>query len=300
MHILHLLCQAVSRYDLLLERIRKIMPDLTIEHFERNQEGTLNDVLILNHSLVFRSAKNERYAGILQAETRILDYLRPRLDLQIPDPILVGPDYMLYPLLPGQPLLRNRLNASHASVRQSLAQQLGSFLHNLHSLDTNGARVDIPTSRAPTSRNDCLSLYADVKEKIFPLLQKDQVEWAEDLFGAILQDPGAFQYEPAFVHGDLASYHLLFDEQECRITGVFDFDMAGIGDPANDIGNLISFYGETFVAKMGPAYPNLTTFLPRARYYAQSLELEWILRGLESGENFWFTAHLARARDIFT
>ena len=74
--------------------------------------------------------------------------------------------------------------------------------------------------------------------------------------------------------------------------------MVGLGDPANDFGNLISFYGETFVSKISPTYPNLQKYLLRARYYAQALELEWILRGLESGEAFWFTAHLGRARDI--
>jgi aminoglycoside 2''-phosphotransferase len=90
----------------------------------------------------------------------------------------------------------------------------------------------------------------------------------------------------------------LFDPREIKITGVFDFGMAGMGDPANDTGNLINFYGESFVRKINRTYPDFPNHLLRARYYAQSLELEWILRGLESGEEFWFTAHLGRARDI--
>lgn len=285
---------------LLLERIRKTMPDLIIEDFEKNQEGTLNDVLIVNHSLVFRFAKNERYAQLLQAETKILDFVRPCVELNIPDPILVGPDYMVYPLLPGQPLLRNRLVSYRDTIQQDLARQLGEFLHNLHFLDTTDCGGEIPGSRAPTTREDCLNLQIEAREKIYPLLQKDQVEWAEELFGTVLQDPGIFETKPAFVHGDLASYHILYDEELCRITGVIDFGMAGMGDPANDIGNLISFYGESFVSQMQAAYPGLADHLPRARYYAQALELEWILRGLESGEAFWFTAHLGRARDILS
>jgi aminoglycoside 2''-phosphotransferase len=79
---------------------------------------------------------------------------------------------------------------------------------------------------------------------------------------------------------------------------MLDFGMAGMGDPASDIGNLISVYGETFVAKMGQGYPGLERILPRARFYTQMLEIEWVLRGLESGETFWFTAHLGGARDI--
>jgi hypothetical protein len=71
-----------------------------------------------------------------------------------------------------------------------------------------------------------------------------------------------------------------------------------VGDPALDLGNLITTFGERFVAKMAVAYPGLEQFLPRARFYAQSIELGWVLNGLESGETFWFTAHLGGARDL--
>jgi aminoglycoside 2''-phosphotransferase len=284
----------------LLNRIQTIMPDLEIEHFERNQEGTLNDVLIVNDKLVFRFAKTEKYARILQEEIKILELIRPLLELQVPHPILMGADYMVYPILPGQPLLNKMINALDDEAKNRIAEQLGRFLYTLHTLDVSKIGQVMPASRAPATRQDCLSLREEVRDKIFPLLQKDQIEWAEDLFNNVLEDPIAFEHQPVFVHGDLASYHILFDDREGKIAGIFDFGMAGMGDPANDIGNLISFYGETFVTKMGKTYLNLQSHLPRARYYAQAMELEWILRGLESGETFWFTAHLARARDILS
>ena len=49
---------------------------------------------------------------------------------------------------------------------------------------------------------------------------------------------------------------------------------------------------------MKTSYPNLEVFLPRARFYAQSIELQWVLLGIETGETFWFTAHLGGARDV--
>ncbi len=283
-----------------LQRIRTIMPDLKIEHFELNQEGTLNDVVIVNQDLVFRFAKNEAYARTLQTEIKILDFIRPRLDIRVPAPTYTSADCMVYPLLPGQPLLRKALDSLDQDAQQRIADQLGDFLIQLHSLDTANSQEEIPLSRAPYTQEDCKSLRNDVREKIYPLLQKDQIEWAEDLFNGVLEKPEIFEFDNAFIHGDLASYHILFDGRDEKITGVFDFGMAGFGDPANDIGNLINFYGESFVRKMGTAYPELQSFLPRARYYAQALELEWILRGLESGEAFWFTAHLGRARDILS
>ncbi len=283
-----------------LQRIRTIMPDLRIEHFEINQEGTLNNVVIVNQDLVFRFAKNEAYARTLQTEIRILDFIRPKLDIRVPAPIYTSADCMVYPLLPGQPLLRKAMGSLDQNAQQRIADQLGNFLIQLHSLDTSSSPEEIPLSRAPYTQGDCMSLRNDVREKIYPLLQKDQIEWAEELFNGVLENPDIFNFKPSFIHGDLASYHILFDERDGKITGVFDFGMAGIGDQANDFGNLINFYGETFVRKISPTYPGLQNYLPRSRYYAQALELEWILRGLESGEAFWFTAHLGRARDILS
>jgi aminoglycoside 2''-phosphotransferase len=282
----------------LLQRVRAIMPDLTVEHFERNREGLINDVLIVNHSLVFRFAKNEEFARLLQAELKMLDLIRPQLKVSVPTPIYTDHDSMVYPLLTGQPLSRMTLLGFNESVQDELAAQLGSFLYCLHNTPTADLDWQIPVTRAPVRRKDWLEIQEKVKEQLYPLLQGYQLEWVEDLFARVLDDPGASEHQPAFINGDLASYHILFDEHSHQISGVIDFGMSGLGDPASDIGNLINIYGETFVRRMRQTYPQLDRYLPRARFYAQLIELEWLLRGFESGEKFWFTAHLGNARDI--
>jgi aminoglycoside 2''-phosphotransferase len=282
----------------LLQRIQAIMPELPVEHFERNNEGLINDVLIVNHNLVFRFAKNEKYARLLQSELKLLDLIRPRLNISVPSPVFTAPDTMVYPLLPGRPLSRLGLLRSPESVQDELAAQLGSLFHCLHTTPTQDLDWQIPATRAPVRREDWLKLQQDVKTQIYPLLQAYQIEWADDLFGRVLDDPSVAEYQPALIHGDLASYHILFDQPPPQITGLIDFGMAGMGDPASDIGNLINIYGETFVRRMRQTYPQLERFLPRARFYSQLIELEWILRGFESGERFWFTGHLGNSRDI--
>ena len=62
----------------LRKRIQMMMPDLEIDHLEHNREGLINDVVIINHELVFRFAKNDGYAQILNLELDILDLVRPR------------------------------------------------------------------------------------------------------------------------------------------------------------------------------------------------------------------------------
>jgi len=274
------------------------MPDLKIEHFERDDEGLINDILIVNGEFVFRFAKSEEYARLLQNEVKILDLIRPLLDVQVPEPLYLNPDCMVYPFLDGQPLSRKRLMGFDRSTQNQLAAQLGSFLSQLHTVDLSRVDWEIPFTRAPVRRERWLEIQAKVKEKLYPLLQKYQKEWAEDLFSSVLDDPSASSYQPALIHGDLASYHILFDEQERKINAVIDFGMAGLGDAASDLGGLISIYGESFVSMMQETYPDLESYLPRARFYAQLLELEWVLFGFESGDSFWFTAHLGGARDI--
>ena len=275
------------------------MPELKIEHYERDEEGLINDVLMVNQQWVFRFAKSEAYAKLLRNEIKILNLIRPYLDVHIPDTAYEDTDYMVYPFLEGQPLSRQSLIRIDKETQRKIAEQLGSFLYQLHGLGKKREDWDLPLTRAPVKRARWLEIQFKVKEQLYPLFQQYQREWVEDLFSSVLDDPAASDYSLAFIHGDLASYHILLDGQEKKIKAVIDFGMAGLGDPASDFGNLIQIYGETFVSLMQNQYPGLGSFLPRARFYAQLLELEWVLNGFESGETFWFTAHLGGARDIY-
>ena len=289
-----------SATDPLIQRVLAIMPDLHIEQLERNDEGLINDVLIVNKKLVFRFAKTDEYARLMGIEMKILDLIRPRIGIDVPTPVYRSSDCMVYPLLSGGPLSRKTVMGFDKSTQNKIAEQLGSFLYSLHTTDVSNLDWELPSTRAPVQRHRWLDIWERVKEKIYPLLMKYQVEWADDLFKSVLENPESDRYTPALIHGDLASYHILFDDHEPKITGVIDFGMGGLGDPASDIGNLINTYGETFIGMMRVSYPRLEECLPRARFYAQLLELEWVLLGFETGETFWFTAHLGGARDILS
>lgn len=258
----------------------------------------MNDVAIVNKKLVFRFAKAEKYAKILDKEVKILDLIRPRIGIEVPTPIYRSHDCVVYPLLDGRPFLRETLLSLPSDVQLKTAEQLGKFLCGLHTAEISGLDWKIPSTLAPVTRDEWLDIRQKVKEKVYPLLLKHQIRWAENLFDSVLSQPESFDYRPSLIHGDLAPYHILFDVNENKITGVIDFGVSGIGDPALDIGSLISSYGESFVSKMESTYPNLDEYLPRARFYAQAIELEWVLLGIETGENFWFAAHLGRARDV--
>lgn len=286
--------------EVLRQRVHTIMPNLRIEQFDISNEGLVNDVAIVNQKYVFRFAKTEQGAADLGREKYILDLIRPTIGVNIPTPEYHDIDSMVYPFIEGEPLLLDRMTKWDEIAQARIAVALGTFLFNLHSTDISQTESELPATLAPVTRERWLKIYDGIRKTVYPLLWKHQVQWADGVFDCMLANESFFDYKPALIHGDLRQYHVLTDREGREITGIIDFGVAGIGDPASDFGTLINTYGESFVVKMKNTYPDLEEFMPRARFYAQALELQWAWLGLEFKENFWFIAHLGCARDIRT
>jgi hypothetical protein len=52
------------------------------------------------------------------------------------------------------------------------------------------------------------------------------------------------------------------------------------------------------MARITGACPGLDALLPRPRFPAEALDLEWPVLSIETGERFCFAAHLGRVLDI--
>jgi aminoglycoside 2''-phosphotransferase len=286
------LTHSASTWEAYLPRIRQIAPGLVIETVTLNADGMANEVVIVNGEVAFRFAKGEFGVQSLRRELQALAALPAGLAVAIPQPFYTGEDVMAYRFLPGEALTRHRLLGLPPARQQTIASQLGEFLQVMHAmqdpaLSATAAPVDVERFRSQHER---------ARQVVYPLLLPHQVAWAEQVYG-FLDQPEAFEYTPALIHGDLAPYHILYDPDRQRLSGVIDFGVAGLGDPASDWGGLLVSYGGGFVRRMLKGYPQVQGWLPRARFYAQAIEMQWVLLGLEQGENFWFTAHLGGARD---
>jgi aminoglycoside 2''-phosphotransferase len=280
--------------DSFAERIRAIAPELVLDSAVYNGDGLGNDVVVVNGRLVFRFTKADRGRAVMAGELQVLRAIHSRITLPIPRPFYGSPDAMAYERLEGEELSDAALRKLPDTAAETIALQLGEFLRALH-----GTPVDerMPATRALAGPEEWEALRRDTEALIYPLMLPHQREWAKGMFDRVLGDPGQLADAPRVVHGDLWPEHILFDRAAGRLSGIIDFGQAGLGDPAGDLGNLLQMYGETFVRRILPAYPEAARLLPRARCYSHARELEWVLRGLQSGQTFWFGAHLGNARD---
>ena len=89
------------------------------------------------------------------------------------------------------------------------------------------------------------------------------------------RDPGSETGQR--IHGDLGQRHILFDPRQSCITGVLDFGVAGVGDPAQDLAVILNCYGESFVRRMARFAPEIRGMMDRARFMSGIAEPHWVL-----------------------
>lgn len=284
-----------------LERIAIIFPQADPAHMRINRDGLMNDVVIIpdNGGLqAFRFAKNEAGKAALRTESAVLATVRPYVSLAVPHFAWHGDDCVAYPFLAGVPLDRNLLLRQDEAMQNRLAAELATFLRQLHTIPATAlAALPLRPVLSPTI-DELRQQYEEARILLDPYLWADQKAWIEQLYLPVLDGTVSLDYTPALIHNDLASYHILFDPVERRISGVIDFGVAEVGDPAVDFALVINTYGESFLRRMIPAYPAIAAALARARFRAGALELWWVLQGLRTNDLSWFMVHIGRARDV--
>ena len=280
-------------------RIREICPELTVKSVRLNKEGLLNDVVIVNDELVFRFAKREFGYKDPQDEANVLHFLKKYITLPIPTPFYQSTDALAYPLIPGVTLRRDVLLRLPEVDQQAIANQLAQFFKELHSVPVNEASdFKVPVADALMKYEGWVNAYQRIRDKVFPFVLPHVRDWATEHFETHLAEKSNFEYELKMVDTDIPPYHIMFDVEGKRISGIIDFGCAGLGDPAIDLGVIIYNYGESFLSRFYKLYPEAETYLRRARFYAGAHELRWLLTGIERNDVWWFAVHAGSAKDV--
>ncbi len=286
--------------DLYLKRVRECFPRLDIVSVLMNQDGLVNDVLIINEEFVFRFPKNsDKARKILVNEYKVIKLAQQYVSMPLPQIEYVADDVMVHHYIKGNALRLQDILKLNKDKRESLIGQLAVYLRELHNVPPDEVVENgIGQSDVNRDRDVWLKLFEDVKRELFPVMMPHAREFVIEHFAPVLADENFMNYKPKLINGDTVPYHILFDKEAKCINGVIDFGTAGTGDAAADFSCVIYNYGESFLKSMSRFYPEIEESVDRARFWAGTLELQWALSGVRSQNKWWHTVHIGSAKDV--
>jgi len=287
--------------DAYLHRIHHDLPGADPERLDYITDGMVNDVVVVDHTWVYRFAKHDWSTPLMQHEAKVLDLVRAHVDVPVPHLELLGDDCCRYPYLAGTPLTRRTLLSWSDLDRNAVLKSVVHFVAQMHAIPTEEATAaGIGPSDTNRDAGWWRTFHADLRTTLYPLLMRDQRDHVDDLFAPVLDGVLTFDHRPTLVYGDVASYHLLVDPSERRLAAVLDFGTAGIGDPAVDVAALLHVFGESLVAPHFHEHGDLDEVtLQRARFWCATLDLQLALLGLRHNDPRLLVAHVgAAARDL--
>jgi len=282
-----------------LQRIKEIFPALEISSIRSNDDGLINDVLIVNEDLVFRFPRNQDWGKKLFAnEIRIIELARRYVEIPLPQFEYRSDDLAVYRYIKGKPLRREDILKLSQTEQEKIARELAVFLKQFHEIPRFELEQNkIAQSDVNRSREVWLKLLENAENELFPAMMPHVRESVSEHFAPILADEKFMDYEPQLINGDIVPYHIIFDREKGQINGIIDFGTAGIGDAAADFSCIIYNYGESFLTKMAQSYAEIENAIDRARFWAGTLPLQWALGALRTKNNWWNLVHLSGARD---
>lgn len=194
------------------------------------RSGHDNRTFHLADSMLIRMPSGPDYVAQIEKENKWLPILAKNISLPITKPIALGMPNRDYPYpwaineyIPGE-------TACNTNVRslESFAEEIAEFLKELQTIDTTNA----PTAGEHNFyRGAHPSVYQEeVNESLRDLKEILPVKDIETIWEESINS--VWKKEPVWIHGDIAPGNLLVDDGQ--LSGVIDFGIMGIGDPACD------------------------------------------------------------------
>lgn len=202
---------------------------------ESGASGSSNWVFRLGDDLAIRLPRSDDYVADLANEVRWLPRLASALPVAVPDVVAVGRPseaftrpWAVVSWVEGELPL-----ALDGPQQERLAASLGSFLQDLHAVDTGdvAAGPERWGYRCGEPVTDTIDRWADeAAAELADQFDPARVREAWQL----LRDVPAATHAPCWVHTDLSEENLLVD-QNGHLAGVIDFGGVGVGDRSVDL-----------------------------------------------------------------
>lgn len=230
------------------ETIKKILQKYNLGKFSTIEEikiGLINPVFVINNKFVLRINTKEDSESKQKFEKEAYLYaLLSKSDIPTPRCIayddsgeIIKEDYLLISYIEGETLTEAFKKANKVG-RNHLAYQLGEIAKKIHSIDISeiSSRSDLFGSQEDWDRTTELEFdeYFDLIKKKQILSEKIVVD-IETLSKEFIS-LGNLSKTVTLIHGDVSCNN--FQVRNGEIVGVFDFEMAKLGDPYYDLQKL--------------------------------------------------------------
>lgn len=276
----------LTSIDGLVERVVQSGVVSVVNRARLVTDGMQHVVVVLDEKLVARFPRDQAATVSLRDEAVLLGHLAGHVTAPLPVPLHVDESFTLHRMLRGSITSRAALDSLDRRARERLLDDVGRFLGELSSTVV----ADLARSVATTSQDRLRLLCQRAEECLVPLMWRHQRVWFEEIVAAV--ESMSFAHTPCVIHGDLAPYHVLHAPQSGELTGILDFGVAGLGDPAVDFGCLLAVWGEKFAAELTRTWPAAVELADRARLIALTLPLEWAVAAVETDAAGLGVAHL--------
>lgn len=268
-------------------QIHNAYPELHIHSVRLlTNSGQFSKVMIINDSLVFRFPRSTYVAQTMIREVSILRAIKKHVTLPIPDPIYVHTDpqsntvlFMGYAMLVGEPMTADILVHQTEAVIQTFAKQLADFLREIHGIPPNSLKIDLPIEG---TRDEWMRLYDAFRDKLYSFMRPDAQAQVSASFETVLNDLSLWHFTPRLCHGDFGTQNILYDPRTMQVTGIIDFGSCGLGDPAQDVGAVLSL-GDNLLPYFLANYPEMHTTLSRVKFIRSTYALQQALYALRDG-----------------
>ena len=251
----------IDNFTIPKEKINKILQKYNLGRFSTLEEiktGLVNPVFIVNKQYILRINTKQTNESKLKFEKEVFLYsFLSKSDIPIPKCIaydfsgeIVREDYLLISYIEGE-TLKKAFKRANSEVSYRLAYQLGEIAKRIHSANISEISFRSDLFRRMEDWNKTIELefteyFELVKKK---RLLSDDVVKNIDKVSNVFASLGNLSEKFTLIHGDFSRNN--FQVKNGEIVGVFDFEMAALGDPYYDLQKLpINFQlGEEFEKK---------------------------------------------------
>lgn len=234
--------------------IRRALVHEVIDEIRPLGEGMDSVALIVNDAIVVRIGKTAGEQPAFAREVAMLPLLRPLIDIEIPNFSLTGQDtetglsYVAYPVIAGQDLKPDTFREMDEAVQDGILDQVAGFLTAVNGMSLSDAHS------CGIEEYDFDSGYRDLLERveyrIYPQMGVDGQGYIEQIFDRFANRNPDLDREPALLHADLSSEHMILDEDAKVLKGIIDFGDLCIGDPDYEYHWLYEGFGRDFVTRL--------------------------------------------------